>query len=386
MDILIFDMDGVLIDVSKSYRKTIQQTIQIYLESCLEFERRRRGWITDEEISLFKSVGGFNNDWDLTSGLLLYLLSTSGISPLPKRKKFSSIPEVVSYLKTKSSMFHRKTPIRLKRKQLLSFLEKVKSKGGGLRGVRRALGTSWEGWVYGVGDPDRGNLAKRIFQEIYLGRMFARLYHLRPIFYKGEGLYLQERALIPRKILSTLRKKVRMGIASGRPRFEAELALRRFHLHPYFDSVVTLNECEAEEKHVFLSAGKKIAFSKPHPYSIMRVVREIGIPNPYCAYVGDVVDDMLAARAARKYLQILAIGFLSGHRNKKIDRESLIKAGADLVIENPEQLLRFVSSLRPADLRNAQAGFFPPRGIVSKRKVGRQGVKLIKEGQDGIWF
>ena len=380
MDILIFDMDGVLIDVSNSYRKTIQRTIQIYLESCLEFERSRRGWITDEEISLFKSVGGFNNDWDLTSGLLLYLLSTSGISPLPKRKKFSSIPEVVSYLKTKSSMFHRKTPIRLKRKQLLSFLEKVKSKRGGLRGVRRALGTSWEGWVYGVGDRDEGNLVKRIFQEVYLGKIFSRRYHLRPIFYKGEGLYLQERALIPRKILSTLRKKVRMGIASGRPRFEAELALRRFRLHLYFDSVVTLNECEAEENHIFLSAGKKIAFLKPHPYSILRVVQEIGIPNPYCAYVGDVVDDMLAARAARKYLQVLAIGFLSGHRNKKIESEFLIRAGADLVIENPEQLLRFVSSPYPAELRNAQAGFFSPRGTVSKRKVGRQGVKLIKEG------
>lgn len=369
MDILILDMDGVLIDVSRSYRKTIQRTIQIYLENCLGFERGRRGCLTDEEISLFKSVGGFNNDWDLTSGLLLYLLSTSGTPPLPKRKRFPSIPEVVSYLKTKSSMFQRKTTIRLKRKQLLSFLKKVKSKGGGLKGVRRTLGTSWEGWVYGSGDPDRENLAKRIFQEIYLGRMFARRYHLRPFFYRGEGLFLQERALIPRNILSTLRKKVRMGIASGRPRFEAELALRRFRLHPYFDIVVTLNECEAEENHIFLSTGKKIALSKPHPYSILRVVQEIGIPNPYCAYVGDVVDDMLAARAARKYLQILAVGFLSGHRNKKIERESLIKASADLVIENPEQLLRFVSSPRPAEIRNAQAGLLPPRGTVSQRKV-----------------
>ena len=372
MDILILDMDGVLIDVSRSYRKTIQRTIQIYLEGCLGFERGRRGWIADEEISHFKSVGGFNNDWDLTSGLLLYLLSTSGISPLPKRKKFSSIPEVVSYLKTKSSMFHRK-PIRLKRKQLLSFLEKVKSKGGGLRGVRRALGTSREGWVYGVGDPDQGNLVKRIFQEVYLGKIFSRRYHLRPIFYKGKGLYLQERTMIPGKILATLRKRVRMGIASGRPRFEAELALSRFRLHPYFDSVVTLNECEAEENHIFLSARKKIAFSKPHPYSILRVVQEIGIPNPYCAYVGDVVDDMLTARAARKYLQILAVGFLSGHRNKKIDRESLMKAGADLVVQNPEQLLSFVLSPGPADLRKAQARFLPPRGLRMEGEGGGSG-------------
>jgi len=346
MDILIFDMDGVLIDVSKSYRKTIQRTTQIYLETCLGYERGRGGWITDEETSLFKSVGGFNNDWDLNSGLLLYHLSTSGIPPLLKRKRISSIPKVVSYLKTKSSMFHRKTTTRLKRKQLLSFLENVKARGRGLRGVRRTLWTSWEGWVYGAGDLDRENLAKRIFEEICPGRKFARRYHLRPIFCKGEGLYLQERFLIPVEILSTLRKKVRMGIASGRPRFEAELALRRFGLHPYFDSVVTLNECEAEEDCIFLSTGKKIECSKPHPYSILRVVQEIGIPNPTYAYVGDVVDDRLAAQAARKHLQILAIGFLSGHRSKKIERESLIRAGADLVIENPKELLRFASPLK----------------------------------------
>src|SRR3972149_4411584 len=108
MDVLIFDMDGVLIDVSRSYRRTIQRTIQIYLETCLGFPKNRRSWITNEEISLFKSVGGFNNDWDLTSGLLLYLLSISGISSLGKLKRFSSIQETLSYLKTKSSISHWK--------------------------------------------------------------------------------------------------------------------------------------------------------------------------------------------------------------------------------------------------------------------------------------
>src|SRR4030042_900846 len=109
MDILIFDMDGVLIDVSRSYRNTIQRTIQIYIENCLGFERNSGDRVTDEEISLFKSTGGFNNDWDLTSGLLLYLLSISGIPPLPKQKRFSTIQEIVFYLKTKSSAFHQKT-------------------------------------------------------------------------------------------------------------------------------------------------------------------------------------------------------------------------------------------------------------------------------------
>jgi len=90
------------------------------------------------------------------------------------------------------------------------------------------------------------------------------------------------------------------GIASGRLRFEAELALKRFHLLPYFNSVVTLDECMEEEKRIFRSTGKICPRSKPHPYSILMAVREIKIPNPRCGYVGDVVDDILAARAAKK--------------------------------------------------------------------------------------
>ena len=104
MDILIFDMDGVLIDVSKSYRKTIRRTIQIYLENCLGFERGRRAWITDEEISLFKSAGGFNNDWDLTSGLLLYLLSTSGIPE--QLLRFVSSPRPADLRKAQAGFSH----------------------------------------------------------------------------------------------------------------------------------------------------------------------------------------------------------------------------------------------------------------------------------------
>jgi HAD superfamily phosphatase len=343
MDILIFDMDGVLIDVSKSYRKTIQRTIQIYLEICLGLKRNRGDWVTNEEISLFKSAGGFNNDWDLTSGLLLYLLSISGISPLQKLKRFSSLQEVVTYLRTRSSIPHRKITYQLKRNGLLSFLEKVKSSGGGLRGVRRILGNSLDGWVYRSGNLEKENLIKRIFQEVYLGDKFAGHYHLAPLFYRGKGFYQKEKILIPVSVLASLREKVKMGIASGRPRFEAELALNRFRLRPYFNSVITLDECEEEQNRIFRSIRKKIKCSKPNPYSILKTVQEIGISNPRCGYVGDVVDDMVAARAAKRDLSILAIGFVSGRTDRKAMKDSLIRAGADLIIESPRQLLGLVS-------------------------------------------
>jgi len=342
MDLLIFDMDGVLIDVSKSYRKTIQRTVRIYLETCLGFERNREDWVTNQEISLLKSAGGFNSDWDVTSGLLLYLLSISGIPPRSIRKKLSSIQEIVNYLKTNSPTARMKSPT-VNRKHVFAFSEKVRTAGGGLRGIRRILGNSWEGWVYRTGNLDRENLIERIFQEIYLGKQFTSHYSLPRLFYNGEGLYLQEKLLLPERILSSLRKKLKMGIASGRLRFEAELGLKRFRLYPYFESVVTLDECEEEEKRIFRSIGKQMKCSKPHPYSILRVVREIGIRNPRCGYVGDVVDDMVAARAAGRYLSILAIGFVGGHPNRKAAKESLFRAGADLVIQDPKELLRLIS-------------------------------------------
>jgi len=342
VDILILDMDGVLIDVSKSYRETILRTVHIYLETCLGIERGKRSWVTEADISLFKSVGGFNNDWNLTSGLLLYLFSILGIPPHSKRKHFSSIEKVILHLRKRSYEFSSSRATRFKKQHLSLFIEKVRALGGGLRGIRRALGASWDGWIYGSGDLDQENVVKRIFQEVYLGMQFSSFYHLRPLFYRDQGLYLHERLLIPRGVLSSLRRKIRMGIASGRPRFEAVLALKRFRLLPYFDSVVTLDECMEEEARILYSTGKRINYSKPHPYSLLRVVQEIGIPNPRCGYVGDVVDDMLAARAAKKRLEILAIGFVSGRVNQKATKTPLIRAGADLIIDNPKELLRLI--------------------------------------------
>jgi len=335
MDILIFDMDGVLIDVTQSYRKTIQKTIHIYLEQCLGLKANR---VSPEDISLFKSAGGFNNDWDLTSGFLLYLLSTSKVPPLPV-KKFSSLDKIVLHLRQQLTGFRQRRPVSLKRNHLSSFLEQVRISGGGLKGIRSVLDRCWDGWIYRSGNLAKENLIKRIFQEIYLGEKFSSLYHLPCLFYHGKGLFLREKLLIERNVLASLRRKMRLGIASGRPKFEAELALKRFRIFPYFDSVVTLDECEQEEAKIFKETRRKIRLSKPHPFSILKAIEEIGIPNPQCGYVGDVVDDVLAAQRAKKKVRMLAIGFAVDGGNKKRAREILLKAGADYVIENPQQLL-----------------------------------------------
>ncbi|MGN6708763.1 MAG: phosphatase, partial [Candidatus Nitrosocosmicus sp.] len=59
---MIFDIDGVLIDVINSYNKTIIATIQHILK--LNFNMNLADFPIDHLISKFRNTGGFNNDID----------------------------------------------------------------------------------------------------------------------------------------------------------------------------------------------------------------------------------------------------------------------------------------------------------------------------------
>ena len=58
--LLIFDMDGVLVDVTASYRQTIIETVKQF--TGIE--------LSNQEIQAAKNRGSSNNDWDLTLELV----------------------------------------------------------------------------------------------------------------------------------------------------------------------------------------------------------------------------------------------------------------------------------------------------------------------------
>ena len=58
--LLIFDIDGVLADVSKSYRAAIKKTSEYFTKENVSFE----------EIQKYKNERRFNNDWDLTEAII----------------------------------------------------------------------------------------------------------------------------------------------------------------------------------------------------------------------------------------------------------------------------------------------------------------------------
>lgn len=59
-DLIVFDMDGVLVDVSESYRAAIQATV-------LHFTGVEP---THDEVQAWKNRGGFNDDWKLSHRMI----------------------------------------------------------------------------------------------------------------------------------------------------------------------------------------------------------------------------------------------------------------------------------------------------------------------------
>jgi HAD superfamily hydrolase (TIGR01548 family) len=57
---IVFDMDGVLVDVTESYRESIVQTVRLFSGKTIE-----RAAIQD-----YKNQGGWNNDWLLSQKIL----------------------------------------------------------------------------------------------------------------------------------------------------------------------------------------------------------------------------------------------------------------------------------------------------------------------------
>ena len=57
---IVFDMDGVLVDVSESYRETIRRTVEHFSGAPL----------SREEIQDWKNRGGWNDDWALSTAMI----------------------------------------------------------------------------------------------------------------------------------------------------------------------------------------------------------------------------------------------------------------------------------------------------------------------------
>jgi len=327
-NLIVFDMDGVLIDVSKSYRETVRRTAALFFKIAPLSEKLPDPLFDLADLAAVKQSGGLNNDWDLTC-LIINLL----FSLIEKPTVYKSQDPLVRYRKT------------ISRCQVGALSEFLRSTPQPLAALFHRAGNTRNAFIYGLysGDVGSGNIIKQIFQEIYLGRdLFEATYHLAPQFYQKQGFIHREQLLVDRAILEELARNNILAIATGRPKAEADYPLDRFGIRNFFRSVMALEDCLEEEARIFRTEAKMVSRSKPDPFMLDAIAAEQKQPAATCFYVGDMPDDMIAAKKSTAGYK--AVGLIMSAPDRQSLEKELKRAGADIVIKNFKQLKALVES------------------------------------------
>jgi len=321
-DILIFDMDGTLIDVRESYRAAAPLAATRYLELLGLAPPELTGDVYDQ----FKLMGGFNDDWDLTAGLLEVIVAAlPAVPPLPDEATASQDALLAALRAAVSSFPNGRLPLP----DFAGLIPLVRAAGGGPVGLRRVTGERNRHLVWHTHDAATTDLVQRIFEELYLGAdLFASAYGYPPRFHRGAGLIETEQLLISPATLTALARHMRLGIATGRADFELVYPMRRWKLNRYFRVTTTMSDALQAQ------APGGPSLLKPHPYLLERAADALDPTGTLpAAYVGDAPDDIMAARRAgdRRWLAVAIVP------DPALDAH-FTELGAHAIIREPDEL------------------------------------------------
>lgn len=214
IDSIIFDVDGVLIDISQSIQFVHKEAARRYFGML--------GWmhcdhmIEPEDVDAFKHAGGFNNDWDVAAAwLMLYLFKSA--------QHGSTDGEV----------------LKASEPGIREFSSELARRGGCMDSAVNAIREMCrpEEWAVIQAKWDRPSL-ERMFQEVYSGDLCSEVYGFEPKVVCGPGLVRKDRPILDRKYLPSLK----LGIATGRTGGETVVGMRLMGWDDVFTAETIVSE------------------------------------------------------------------------------------------------------------------------------------------------
>lgn len=308
LDAIIFDVDGVLLDVSESFRAVITDTVQHFATQALGL-KDTGPLLTVDETELFKFAGGFNDDAELTCAAVAAVIA-----------------------KWAQTGAQDTETLRNAEPTWLDFTTHVKRLGGGIASAeahiletltpsqRRDFARQWN-----------TRLITRAFQERYAGDDACKeLYDFEPEYIHGDGYYKREKALIDTSLLPG---KVKFGLLTGRTVTETRLALR----------LAKLTNRIPETAWVTADDGVK----KPDGRTLFLAREKMDFKN--ALYIGDTVDDLKTVTNYRDTkgagrARIASAITLSGPTGS-LHRRAFLEADVDITAPDVNFLLQYLRAL-----------------------------------------
>jgi len=282
VDAVVLDVDGVLVDVADSYRRTNVETVEhVYGET-----------IDRGDVQQFKEAGGFNNDWELTDAAALYVLAHWEGLDLT----------------------------------LDQYTDAIAGAGGGLAAARTVISEELtpadRERVCAAWDRDR---LRDVFQQLYLGADRYRDLEGGGPDVETPGFIDDEPVLLERDTITTLRDHgIDLGVLTGRPAAEADIALDRVDLDVPDEHRFAMDDWDA---------------GKPDPAALVTLAERFAAET--VVFVGDTLDDIRTAVNAAgtdPTREDDGVGVLTGGLTGAEGRRKYEREGASLVLDSVNDL------------------------------------------------
>jgi HAD superfamily hydrolase (TIGR01548 family) len=276
---VVLDIDGVLVDVADSYRRAVVESVEAVYGATIG-----RG-----SIQRFKDAGGFNNDWELSDAVALLVLA--------RREGMDVSVE--------------------------SYTDAIAARGGGVeaaKGIVRSDADDPEA-VFEAFDPER---IREVFQQLYLGGDLYRELERREPDLETAGFIRDEPVILDAEVREWLVERYPVGVVTGRPAAEADIALDRVGLEIPREHRFTMDDPEP---------------GKPEPDGLLALADIFDADA--LAFVGDTLDDVRAAvnaDGADPDTDYYGVGVRTGGLTGEEGTRKYEAAGAAAVIDSVNDL------------------------------------------------
>ncbi|KAG2477874.1 MAG: Haloacid dehalogenase [Nitrosopumilales archaeon] len=296
IDAIIFDCDGVLIDVINSYDKAILKTTDFFLKEFAKISDAVP--ITTQIIDAFKKTGGFNDEVDLTYAAIISLTAANKLNK-------DGTDFIFHVLKNANE-----TGI----KSVEKFLNTLNVDISEIRKKLDYPGRHSENILYSV------------FDQLFYGpELYQKLFNKTSQF-TDKGFIEYDDVIVSKDLLENLKKRFNDNIAivTGRG----------------MDSIsYSLNELLKEfnvKNSVFLEDEPR-ELAKPNPESLLRSIK--GLNSSHCIFVGDSMEDLIMAKKSTQTgYPTTFCGIIGTSKEPDEKRRFFEKNGTTLILDSIQLL------------------------------------------------
>ena len=295
IDGLIFDCDGVLVDITESYDSTIIQTTKYVLENIFNIISKTD--VSYKIIEDFKASGGFNDEVDVTYACILSFFAAEKLS-----------------------------------KDYLNFINLVieNSDSTGIKSVEKYIEKQID--IFQIkeklaypGNHDE-NILYRIFDQIFYGPELYKTIFNKESNFLDSGFIEKDKLILSEQLLEKFEKKFnkKLALVTGRGFQSVRYTLKNL-----------LEKFDIKNSRFLEDESRELA--KPNPIPLQNTIQKIQSTTPL--YIGDSMEDLIMAKQLKKDGNLVFFCGITGTSKHPKEKLTLFeKNEADLILNSIDDL------------------------------------------------